>query len=248
MRIRTIAYKISCKLKTNPALHRALRKVYCFFSPGILSTIEQTFKQHQEVIVVKVGANDGVTNDQLSDFMRQDVRFRGFLVEPIPMYASLLEKNYGHFGRFTSVRAAITEQDATCKVFYLNESGPLSSGQPVPSCYRGVASLSRRHVERHLPHSLHERIDIQTVDGLSVETLCKQYNIEAINIIHIDTEGADYDILKQFDFNKVHPEIVLYEHKHLGAREKAAARALMQKHGYHVNEFEVDSLCILRKA
>jgi len=227
-----------------PLVHDILRKAYCAAFPGIRATIEKTFKKHDEVIVLKIGANDGLTNDQLGEFLLKDTRYRGVMVEPIPLYAQLLRKNYAHTGRFEVVQAAIVDADTECELFYVNENIPSGDGQPVPTRYRGLASLSRQHVEHEVPNHLHRAIAAQKVPGISVETLLKKVDMSRCNIIHMDTEGADYLILKQFDLSKLRPEIVLYEQKHLSSQDRMSARLMMEGAGYRVQELEVDTLCV----
>jgi len=51
-------------------------------------------------------------------------------------------------------------------------------------------------------------------------------------------------ILRQFDFIKLHPLVVLFECKHLTSSDKLAARKLMENHGYLVFLYETDFLCL----
>ena len=105
--------------------------------------------------------------------------------------------------------------------------------------------MSRLHLEKHLPEVLRGAVKSQIVESLSVATLLQRHNMSLVNMIHIDTEGADYLILNQFDFCKLRPEIVLFEHKHLPRDQKVAALSLMQKQGYRVRELDDDCLCLL---
>lgn len=244
MRIQHFSFHLSQYLRSVPGLHNALRTVYCMFFPGIRATIEKIFRNQKKMVVLKIGANDGVTNDQLAEFLLKDTRYRGVMVEPIPLYANLLRRNYAHTGRFEVVQAAIVDTDTECQLFYVDENVLSERGESVPTRYRGIASLSPQHVERELPKYLHRAIATQKVQGISVETLLRKSKLNCCNIIHIDTEGADYLILKQLDLDKLRPEIVLYEHKHLSGQDKMSARLMMERVGYRVRELEVDTLCL----
>jgi hypothetical protein len=52
----------------------------------------------------------------------------------------------------------------------------------------------------------------------------------------IDTEGHDWEILRAFDFTRFHPALVMFEHQHLSANDKAAAYALLKTQGYECRE------------
>jgi FkbM family methyltransferase len=243
--IKNIPLKISNRLKYYPLLHDFLRKIYCLFCPGIRHAIQKTFEDHKTIVVLKIGANDGVMADPLGEFLLTDRRFVGVLVEPIPAYAALLRANYSDTGRFDIVEAAISDEDGSCELFFIDEDAAKSLGAMVPDWARGLASMSRLHLEKHLPEGLRGAVKSQIVESLSVATLLQRHNMSLVNMIHIDTEGADYLILNQFDFCKLRPEIVLFEHKHLPRDQKVAALSLMQKQGYRVRELEDDCLCLL---
>jgi hypothetical protein len=51
-------------------------------------------------------------------------------------------------------------------------------------------------------------------------------------VLVIDTEGFDYQIIRQVDFKRIHPDIIVYEHKHLSRQDALACRQLLQKQGY----------------
>src|SRR5215472_4915785 len=100
MEISSFALKASRSLEKYPAIHKIARRIYCIFRPGIRFRVQQTFRSYDEVFVVKIGANDGVESDPLVDFLVNDARYRGLLVEPIPAYARMLSANYEGTGRF----------------------------------------------------------------------------------------------------------------------------------------------------
>jgi hypothetical protein len=60
--------------------------------------------------------------------------------------------------------------------------------------------------------------------------------IDKIDLLHVDTEGHDYRILRQLDFARFSPALVIYEHKHLTTEERIAARQLLQSRGYRLRE------------
>jgi len=84
MNLPTFAVRVPELVKQFPLLHKGLRRVYCLFRPGIRFCVEQTFRHHKDIFVLKIGANDGTTNDPIGDYMLSDSRYHGVLLEPGP--------------------------------------------------------------------------------------------------------------------------------------------------------------------
>jgi hypothetical protein len=94
MNFPSFALCVSEFVKPFPLVHKALRRVYCLFRPGIRFCVEQAFRDQSDIFVLKIGANDGV-NDPIGDYLLSDSRYHGVLVEPVPYYARLLADNFG---------------------------------------------------------------------------------------------------------------------------------------------------------
>jgi FkbM family methyltransferase len=69
------------------------------------------------------------------------------------------------------------------------------------------------------------------VDTLSLNDLLDKYNAPSkIDFLSIDTEGSEFDILKNFDFDKYSIKIITVEHNWTAKREKIFS--LLGRHGY----------------
>jgi hypothetical protein len=55
-------------------------------------------------------------------------------------------------------------------------------------------------------------------------------DIEYLDLLQIDAEGYDVELLKLFDFERMRPPIVHYEHKKLSAKESDEAVELLAGH------------------
>ena len=246
MSLASFALTTSKVLQGFPLIHDSIRRLYCVFRPGIRFWVEQTFRNLDEVFVLKIGANDGVENDPLADFLLHDQRYHGVLVEPIPSYAQMLLANYEGTGRFKIKQAAIAAKDSRASMYYVDETVTDSKGQPIPEWLRGVASMDRSHVERHLRPEMYEAIMEITVECLSLPSLLARNRVRRIDLLQIDAEGHDYVVLKQFDFSVLRPKLVIFERKHLSKEDDLAARTLMEQTGYEIKPLETDYLCIAR--
>ena len=71
---------------------------------------------------------------------------------------------------------------------------------------------------------------------MRLDTLLERHGISRIDLLVIDTEGHDFEILRALDFTRFRPVLLMFEHQHLSANDKAAAYALLETHGYKFKE------------
>jgi len=244
MNFAALVLRISKATERFPRFHKIARRAYCVFRPGIRFQTEAAFKDYQDIFVLKIGANDGMTNDPLATLLLTDGRYRGLLVEPIPMYAAMLRANYGKCSRFAIEQAAVAPSSGTATMYYVNEKALKGIGIGNLNWLRSVASLDRLHVLKHLTFEMHSAVKEDSVECLTVNALLSRNNIQKIDLLHIDCEGFDYVILRQFDFTTLRPRVVLFEQKHLTAQDRQAAKIMMERAGYKVEEMETDIFCL----
>jgi len=72
------------------------------------------------------------------------------------------------------------------------------------------------------------------------------HDVVRVDLLHIDTEGYDYRVLRQFDFDSFRPRVVLYEHMHLPKTERKNATNLLEGYGYRICRGLCDTLAVLR--
>ena len=244
MNFAALVLRISKVTERFPRFHNIARRAYCVFRPGIRFQTEAAFKDYQDIFVLKIGANDGITSDPLATLLLTDSRYRGLLVEPIPTYAAMLRANYGTCSRFAIEQAAVAASSGTATMYYVDENALKGIGNGNLDWLRSIASLDRRHVIKHLSPELHSAVKEASVECLTVNALLSRNNVQKIDLLHIDCEGFDYVILRQFDFTTLRPRIVLFEQKHLTAQDRQAAKIMMKLAGYKVEEMETDVFCL----
>ena len=244
MNFAALTLRISKATERFPRFHKIARRAYCVFRPGIRFQTEAAFKDYQDIFVLKIGANDGITNDPLATLLLNDSRYRGLLVEPIPMYAAMLKENYGKCGRFAIEQAAVAASSGTANMYYVDENALNGLETGNSDWLRSIASLDRIHVLKHLSPEMHSAVKQASVECLTVDELLSRNNVQKIDLLHIDCEGFDYVILQQFDFTTLRPRVVLFEQKHLTAHDRQAAKIMMKLAGYKVEEMETDFFCL----
>jgi len=206
--------------------------------PASISAVDEAYaKDHlrrladevAEVRFLHIGAHDGVSDERLEPFIRQR-GWRGIFVEPLPALRQALEENYRDVDGLRFENSAIADTDGDRLFFEV---------APRPGMPPWASQLSSLRKDVILAHAqavpgLEECIIERRVPCLSVDTLLEKYNVGGIHVLVVDTEGYDYEILRQVDFARLQPRIVIYEEKHLPLRDKHTARQLLKSAGYNV--------------
>jgi len=138
-------------------------------------------------IYCEVGALDG---KELSNtlYLEQEHGWSGILCEPNKSYQELIKKNRPNSILITEPIFSKEDQEINFTELEGGRSGinKSSSGE---TCYK----LKTTSLNKVLKENL---------------------NIKNINYISIDTEGTEYEIIKELDFDKFYPEIITIEHNY----------------------------------
>jgi FkbM family methyltransferase len=199
---------------------------------------------YPEAFFIEIGANDGEQWDPLRPFILSR-RWRGILVEPLPHVFERLQSNYGAVGRVALENAAIAAMDGRLPFYYV---APLSGKEAdeVPDWYDAIGSFSRETVLRHASQipDLESRVVRTEVPCLTFESLCRKHAVERVDLVLVDTEGYDFEIIKQIDLGSYRPRLLVYEHYLLSPEERAACRAHVERLGYATMEECFDTWCL----
>lgn len=187
------------------------------------------FAEHfPKAVVLQIGANDGVAGDPLAElFLKTD--WTGLLVEPVPdLYEALVARSRERPG-VQVARVAVSDRDGEAPLYRLR-----AVPGKTPEWFQQLATLDRDVLLKHRP-------SIPEIDSLLIEervptarlnTLLSRYRLERIDLLVVDTEGHDYQILRQIDFSRYRPAVLIFEHQHLTPGDKASAYALLRTNGY----------------
>lgn len=179
---------------------------------------------------IQIGANDGDMRDHLRGFILRH-GWRGILVEPVPAYCARLRANYrGHPGLVIE-ELAIAASEERRELFRIRDEVP-----HLPDWCRGLASFHLEVVRKHrfVVPDLDAYIVREEVRCLPLERLLEKHRVERLDLLSVDTEGHDYEVIKQIDFGTLRPGIVLYEHRHLKRPDRADCERLLRAHGYRL--------------
>ncbi len=200
----------------------------------------------KEANIVQIGSNDGKKGDPLYTLLHKNTRWKAMLVEPVPYLFDQLKNNYSDSARFTLVNRAINKKLEKV-TFYWVDPKAKESLPDLPYWYDQLGSFDRQHIEKHLDGVLIPYIRSSELDCIDLATLFEQNNITQIDILHIDTEGYDWNILSQLDLTKFQPTFILFEHNHLSNDELKASYSFL-KDNYHMFKIGIDILAVKRKA
>jgi FkbM family methyltransferase len=210
--------------------YRAWRYIKNMLGPPLL---EEMARAHPQALFIQIGSNDGVQYDPLRKLILEQ-SWRGIMVEPVPYVYQRLKANYGHLaGRVTLENVAVAAADGSLPFYHLRPvKDPAAEG--LPGWYDGIGSFIRANVAKHVPYipDIEQRIVTLDVEAVSFDTLCSRNGVTGLELLHMDTEGYDFELLKHIDFTRYRPRLVIYEHYHLNAQDRAACRSYLARHGY----------------
>jgi FkbM family methyltransferase len=235
------------RLRAYPAIEQPLRQIYRYLrhKPQTLEgLIHGRLSGMAQVFFVQVGSNDGTHGDPISHFIRHEPRWRGIFVEPVPDIFKRLKAHYGNAPRFAYENVLVGDSSAPRKFYYVSEHAKQALGDAAPYWYDQLGSFDRQHIVKHLDGLLEPYIIEVELPCLPLMALLERNAVHQLDLLHIDTEGFDYEVLKQLDFSRFRPAVVLYEHKHLSAATRAEAETLLLAQGYQLRRRVDDTLAL----
>ena len=69
--------------------------------------------------------------------------------------------------------------------------------------------------------------------------------VSHIDLFHVDAESSDFEIIRQIDFKKYAPKLILYENWALGLEEESA-RSFLEEKGYRLVSCGHDTMAVRR--
>jgi FkbM family methyltransferase len=224
---------------------------YCprqLLQPAMVRAVElddvicrRMIEHRPELVFIQVGVFDGVIADPLHKYIgRHD--WRGVLVEPQARAAGQLRDRYRGNDRIAVLQAALDSSGQTRTLF------TIASGA-APAWAGGMASFDRRTISKHsdLIPGLETMIGEETVKCVSFDDVFRLLPAGGLDLLQIDTEGADAHILSMFPFDRVRPAIIHWEVKHLNIVQQEETLGMLSALGYRfARSGGEDMLAVLR--
>ena len=215
--------------RRNPLIRRKWARRASEFDRSLAELATTT----DDFFVVQIGACDGLMADPIHAWIVR-YNWRGVLVEPQRAEFERLKATYrDRHDRLAFENAAIAGVDGTCTLYRVKDGGLAADWE------RGIATL--------LPGADPKRFTAEIVPCMTFETLLSRHRVSRIDLLQIDVEGYDFEILKRLDFEKVHPAMIRYEHRHLRPGDQRACQAYLAQRGYRILEMQFDTGAVSRE-
>ncbi len=218
-----------------------MREHYRRWRNDLSRRLIQALGSRENVFVVQIGANDGSTGDPIHPLLTQKKSWRALLVEPVPFLFERLQRNYPEAGRFQFENVAIGRTVGHSTFYYVTAEAKAALPD-LPVWYEQLGSFDRAHIIRHLGAAIEPFIIAAKIPTAPLDVLLQRNAVTKIDLLHIDTEGYDWEILRQLDLQKFRPTVILFEHRHLPEELIKKAWAFLSK-DYTIVDTRGDSFC-----
>lgn len=165
---------------------------------------QNIFKGYKNGVFMDVGAHDGVSLNNTLYFEKNN-NWTGINVEPIKsVYDNLV------INRPTCINlnCAVSNDDGTAE--FICNTG-------YPEMLSGLKSeYDPRHLNRLNNTIVSDGGTTETiwVNTQKIETICDKYNISRINYLSIDVEGAEFEVIKSINFDKLFIDVIEFENNY----------------------------------
>lgn len=187
-----------------------LKKSKSQIKQDLFALLESDFKK--EGFFVEFGATNGITLSN-THLLEKEFNWNGILAEPARKWHEDLKKN----------RNCHIETDCVWR-----ES--VSSLEFIESSIGELSTLSNFKSSGEHEKARRDSVKYQ-VNTISLNDLLDKYKApEVMDYLSIDTEGSEFEILSQFDFQRYKFRVICCEHAYTPTREKIYK--LLSEHGY----------------
>jgi len=164
----------------------------------------QVFKGYKNGFFIDVGAHDGISINNTLYFEKNN-NWTGVNIEPIKKIYNDLVANRPNC---ININCAVCNKDGTTEFICNNGYTEMISGIKDTFDHRHV---NRLHHENKLHGSTTEIIEVETK---RLETICDSHKITQINYLSIDVEGAEFEVIKSINFDKVYIDVIGFENNY----------------------------------
>jgi len=162
------------------------------------------FKGYKNGIFMDVGAHDGISINNTLYFEKYN-NWTGYNVEPIKSVYDKLVINRPNSINFN---CAVSNNDGIDEFICNTGWTEMISGLK--------KSFDPRHLDRVKRENkmMGSTTKIIKVNTKKIETICDENNIKHIHYLSIDVEGAEFDVIKSINFDKVFIDVIEFENNY----------------------------------
>ena len=194
------------------------------------------FKGLKNGVFIDVGANDGISiNNTL--YFEETNNWTGINIEPIK---EVYDKLIINRSKCININCAVSNYNGTAE--FICNSGYTEM----------ISGLKNEFDERHMNRLNNElkyfggSSEIIIVDTKRLETICDTHNINHINYLSIDVEGAEFEVIKSINFNKVFIDVIGFENNYDNKSEPIIK--YLEENDYFIINKSMDIFMIHKKS
>jgi FkbM family methyltransferase len=165
---------------------------------------ENVFKGYKNGIYVDVGAHDGVSFNNTLYFEKTN-NWTGINIEPIKkVYDKLVINRPNSINLNYAVSNKDGETEFLCNTGYSEMISGIKD------------TFDPRHLQRLQNENTNygSSTEVITVKTKKLETIFDENNITHVNYLSIDVEGAEFEVIKSINFNKVFIDVIGFENNY----------------------------------
>ena len=194
--------------------------------------------------LVVIGAHFGVwLSEKISEYKNTNI----LLVEPVPYNYKILKDTYKNNRNIFVCTEAVFSENSKKNFYFVKEESIPKLGKHWAS---GIGSFDKQHILNHKSKRFkiqdHD-IDKIEIDFITFENLIKKYEINSIDNLQIDVEGAEYEILNSIDFKKIRINSIQFESKHFDGTfnegpKLSIIKEKLSENGYNLTQIDKENI------
>ena len=165
---------------------------------------ENIFKGFKNGVFLDVGAHDGISiNNTL--YFEKNKNWTGINIEPIK---DVYDKLVINRPKCININVAVCNCDGDSEFILVQGYSEMISG------------LKKDYDNRHFERLKNEEVNYGSVsqsiivNTKKIETICDENNIKHINYLSIDVEGAEFEVIKSINFDKIFIDVIGFENNY----------------------------------
>lgn len=221
----------SLRSKLRKALHKTVHRLgfRLVRTPDFERAIRNWELDHQPFYFVQVGAHNGITSDPFHRFLIENIAWESILIEPQSPCVQTLRSIYADRQNIRIEHAAIGPEQETLRLYKVSDT---AAG--LPHWANQLASARREVILSHKDRipDIEQHLQTEDVRCLGLAHVVAKHRFPRVDLLASDTEGFDFEILKQIDSLPSLPEFIYYEHLHLSKQEYEQSLGFLKDRGY----------------
>lgn len=187
------------------------------------------FKKKHNGFFLDIGANDGISCSNTL-FLEQEREWTGICIEPIPDVFNQLNK----IRKSINYNVCISENEGVVNFRRVHGTSEMLSGILE---FMTPDHIKRINEECNLSNGSFDDIKLKS---RNINSILESHNVTKIDFLSIDTEGAEFTIIKTIDFDKIHITFLSVENND----SSEGIRKYLKSKGYKFIPFITDDFFI----